>query len=120
MQLGQLFSNVRRWGAVTAPKLSRFGHTATNVLSRVGNIGQMIAQKGGQFIDTLDKTPLGQNPEAAAVFGAGRALLRDVGIGANFASRAAAQGNRVLTQYDQKVLPAAQKYLSSDFERRRG
>lgn len=120
MQLGQLFSSVRRWGAVAAPKLSRFGHTAANVLSRVGNVGHMIANKGGQLIDSLDKTPLGQNPQAAALFGGARALLRDVDIGAGFASRAAAQGNKALAQYDQRVLPAAQKYLSSDFERRRG
>lgn len=119
MQFGQLFSNARRWGAVAAPKISRFGHTAANILSKAGDVGHMLAVKGGQVVNFLDKTPLGQNPEAAALFGGARALLRDVDIGSGFASRAGVQGNRALNVYDQTVLPAAQKYLSSNFEKAR-
>jgi hypothetical protein len=120
MQFGQVFSNARRFGAVSAPKISRFGHTATQFLSRAGDIGHQLAVRGGQVVNFIDKTPIGQNPEAAAVLGGARALLRNVDIGSGFASRAAAQGDRALQAYDQRVLPAAQKYLTSNFEKQRG
>ena len=117
MQFGQLFSNGRRWGATTAPKLSRWGHTATSFLSRAADAGRMIATHGGQVVDALDRSPIGQVPQAAAALGGARALLRGVGAGAGLASRAATQGDRALQAYDQKVLPVAQRYLSSNFEK---
>lgn len=120
MQFGQLFSNARRFGAVSAPKISRFGHTATQFLSKAGDVGHQLAVRGGQVVNFLDKSPLGQTPQAAMVLGGARALLRNVDIGSGIASKAATQGERALQAYDQRVLPAAQKYLTSNFEKQRG
>lgn len=119
MQFGQLYSKARRFGSIAAPKISRFGHVATNTLARAGEIGRMVASTGGKLVDALDHSPLGANPTAAAAFGGARSALRAVDMASNMASRGAAQGSRALSAYDKTVLPAAQKYLSSNFEKPR-
>lgn len=119
MPFGRLTSNARRFGAIAAPRLSRFGHTAASFLTRAGNAGSMLATRGAQVVDALDKTPLGANPEAAALFGGARALLRDVALGAGVAQKVGMRGEQALQRFDRTALPAAQKYLSSDFEKPR-